>query len=297
MKRQEFLEQMGCKSGAQCEYETPDVVTHKDKVIVVCSKHGKYESGAGTLLKSRYRCKFCSGSCRYTKEAFIAEAISIHGNRYDYSKVEYSGSKSKVIIACPEHGCFEQIPNSHLQGNGCMKCVTDKQRSSTKDFTKKADLIHGGRYTYEKVKYTTASDRVVITCPIHGDFKQIASSHLSGSGCMKCVNRYKKYEEEAKQVILDNGFKEGVDFLHDKVIPTRKKHDRKFRPDFYFMDHNFIIEIDEKHHKRLKSYDIEKESYYQDDLGLTVFRIEAKNLRFVKKSINNILIEKILKKV
>ena len=64
----------------------------------------------------------CAGNNRHTKESFIESAIKIHGNRYDYSKVEYKNNATHVTIICPEHGEFEQTPNMHLRGRGCPYC-------------------------------------------------------------------------------------------------------------------------------------------------------------------------------
>lgn len=57
-----------------------------------------------------------------TQEEFIAKAREVHGDKYDYSKVEYINSKSKVCIICPEHGEFWQTPHNHLVGYDCIKC-------------------------------------------------------------------------------------------------------------------------------------------------------------------------------
>ena len=59
---------------------------------------------------------------KYNKEDFISKAIAIHGNKYDYSKVNYLNSRTKVCIICPEHGEFWQTPHNHLKGYGCRKC-------------------------------------------------------------------------------------------------------------------------------------------------------------------------------
>lgn len=59
---------------------------------------------------------------RKTKEDFIREAKEVHGNKYDYSKVEYVNNGTKVCIICPEHGEFWQRPHDHLKGHGCQKC-------------------------------------------------------------------------------------------------------------------------------------------------------------------------------
>lgn len=55
-------------------------------------------------------------------EDFIKRANSTHEGKYDYSKVKYTNNSTKVCIICPKHGEFWQIPNSHLQGQGCPKC-------------------------------------------------------------------------------------------------------------------------------------------------------------------------------
>ena len=60
---------------------------------------------------------------KINKEEFIKKSISIHGNKYDYSKVEYINDKTKVCIICPEHGEFWQTPNNHLNGNNCPLCA------------------------------------------------------------------------------------------------------------------------------------------------------------------------------
>ena len=55
-------------------------------------------------------------------EQFIEKAKKIHGNKYDYSKVEYVNNHTKVCIICPEHGEFWQLPSKHLSKHGCQLC-------------------------------------------------------------------------------------------------------------------------------------------------------------------------------
>ena len=89
---------------------------------------------------------------KVTTEDFIKKAREIHGDKYDYSKVEYIKRNQKVCIICPVHGEFWQIPGNHLCGNGCSEC-SGKKKSNTEDFIKKAREIHGDRYDYSKVNY------------------------------------------------------------------------------------------------------------------------------------------------
>jgi hypothetical protein len=58
---------------------------------------------------------------KLTTEEFIERAKIVHGDRYDYTEVKYINTKTKVIIICSEHNKFEQIPETHLLGQGCRK--------------------------------------------------------------------------------------------------------------------------------------------------------------------------------
>ena len=55
--------------------------------------------------------------------------------------------------------------------------------NKTEIFIKRAKVIHGDKYLYEKSIYTKPSAKIIITCKNHGDFEQIASNHIRGSNC------------------------------------------------------------------------------------------------------------------
>ena len=135
-----------------------------------------------------------------TKEEFIKEATEKHNGKYDYSKVEYVNSKTKVCIICPEHDEFWQTPSNHTRGQGCPYCghnATGKsKRSSKEDFIKKAHKIHKGKYDYSKVNYMNNSTKVCIICPEHDEFWQKPNDHLGGHGCTKCSGKYAPTTEE-----------------------------------------------------------------------------------------------------
>jgi hypothetical protein len=86
-------------------------------------------------------------SNKSTTKEFIRKSIEKHGEKYDYSKVEYVNCKTKVIIICPIHGQFLQSPCDHLRSHGCRSCgiikTHDKQRKTTEEFINDAKEIHG----------------------------------------------------------------------------------------------------------------------------------------------------------
>lgn len=171
---------------------------------------------------------------RLTTRQFIEESKAVHGDRYDYSKTNYTGALNKVIIICKKDGEFRQIPNSHLRGHGCKKCAkcSDGRRlSCTNEFIKKAKVKHGEKYDYTKVHYTHSEDKVVIICKIHGEFIQRAKVHLNGCGCPKCGKEScsSNTNEFIKRARVKHGDKYDytkVDYLYarSKVIIICKQH-------------------------------------------------------------------------
>lgn len=122
----------------------------------------------------------------------IEKARKIHGEKYDYSLVDYKNNYTKIKIICPIHGVFEQTSNSHLSGHGCPKCskFTHDNNVKLRNFINKAYLIHGGKYDYSLVDYKNNRTKIQIICPEHGAFWQKPKHHISGHGCPSCA--YKK---------------------------------------------------------------------------------------------------------
>lgn len=137
---------------------------------------------------------------KLTTEQFIEKAKSVHGDKYDYSKVEYLNNHTNVCIICPEHGEFWQNPGNHIKGCGCCECGKKSSQKSktltTEDFIRKAKSVHGDKYDYSKTMYRGCLEVVKITCPEHGEFLQRPNSHLQGCGCPECANNQRYTIEE-----------------------------------------------------------------------------------------------------
>lgn len=140
-----------------------------------------------------------------TLESFISDSIKIHGNKYDYSKVNYIDIHSKVLIHCNTCGKdFEQEPNCHLHGSGCATCSKKKKKTS-ESFAKEATELHKGAYKYSLVNYKNNSTKAEIICKkCKNHFWQSPHAHLSGQGCPYCKGTPKKtkkqFIKEAKKV-------------------------------------------------------------------------------------------------
>mgnify|MGYP000623586680 CR=1 FL=1 len=224
---EEFIKEATEKHRGKYDYHKVDYVNSATKVCIICHEHGHGEFWQRpTDHLSGYGCPRCGKEAnRLSKEDFIKKAKKIHGDKYDYSKVEYVNCMTKVCIICPEHGEFWQNPNSHLQGHGCSKCKCDKLReektSSKEEFIKKAREKHGDKYDYTKVDYVNSNTKVCVKCPEHGEFWQIPADHTQGHGCPKCGGKYSPTKEE--WIALANEVHNGkydyskVDYVNNKT--------------------------------------------------------------------------------
>ena len=161
-------------------------------------------------------------SKKKTKEQFIEEARAVHGDLYDYSKVEYITARSKVEIICSKHGNFFQNPYHHIsRRHGCQKCG-GTSKLSTAEFIQKARQILGDLYDYSKVKYINAISKFDVICRKHGVFKITASDHTnSKNGCLNCARdilRSSKDEFVAKANIVHHYF-----YDYSKVVYLQSK--------------------------------------------------------------------------
>jgi len=189
-----FIKKARTKHGDKYDYSQVEYTKNQAKVKIGCPVHGTFEQSAKEHLKG-FGCNRCGWDVTKQKllkstDDFISDAIKIHGDKYNYSKVEYKGAFCRITIKCPSHGEFLQTPTDHLSGKGCNKCAGEyrgkKRRMSSEDFFSRVKQKHGEKYDYSETIFTKTSDKVKIICPKHGPFEQAAHKHLAGQGCRVC---------------------------------------------------------------------------------------------------------------
>jgi len=178
----QFIQDARKIHGDKYDYSMVEYTKDYEKVKIICHEHGLFEQRAGNHLQGQ-GCAKCIGRHKTTTQ-FIQDARKVHGDKYDYSMVEYSKEYEKVKIICHEHGLFEQQAGSHLQGRGCAKCFGKDK--TTSQFIQDVQKVHGDKYDYSMVEYANSKNKVKIICPEHGVFEQNAGSHLRGTGCQSC---------------------------------------------------------------------------------------------------------------
>ena len=232
------------KHGNKYDYSLVNYVNAKTKVKIICPIHGEFEQIPRQHVYGG-NCQKCSGVYMDT-EYFIKKSEIIHNKKYNYSLVNYINNLTTVDIICPIHGDFKQRPKDHLLGKECQKC--SNVYMDTEYFIEKANKVHGNYYQYDKTIFKKSTNKVTITCKLHGDFEQNPNSHLNKSGCPIC--------KESK------GEKSIRTFLTNKNIKFIKQHTFKdcknIKPlpfDFYLPDHNTCVEYNgEQHYKSFKFF-------------------------------------------
>ena len=124
---------------------------------------------------------------RKTKKQFVSQCKELWGDRFNYDKVEYKNQRTEVTIYCNVHKrYFSQQPFCHLtmKHYGCPDCTLEATRAKRslpqEVYIKRCKAKFGDKYNYDKVVYKNNYTKVVIICPIHGEFEQTPNNHLNG---------------------------------------------------------------------------------------------------------------------
>lgn len=190
----EFIEEVKIIHNDKYDYSKTNYITNKTKIIIICPTHGEFSQIPSDHLSGE-GCGKCARNVKKSLQEFIDEANTVHNFFYSYDRFKYLNDRTKGIIICPDHGEFEQTPNSHLRGNGCIKCAGVNLKT-IEDFIKEANIVHNSLYDYYKFNYIHAHFKGTIICKFHGEFEQTPRSHLNGNGCLKCCKIISKSETQ-----------------------------------------------------------------------------------------------------
>ncbi len=197
-KTKNFIIKSNLKHNNFYDYSKVNFINSKIKIIIICPEHGEFEQRPDMHLNGQ-GCKKCAlkklSQLKINESSinFIVESNKIHNNFYQYPE-EYKGSNINIKIICPKHGEFYQLPSNHLKGCGCPKCSNELKSNnyikSNNQWLIEVNLKHNNFYQYPE-EYNGSINKIKIICPLHGEFYQKASHHLSGQGCPKCASELK----------------------------------------------------------------------------------------------------------
>lgn len=172
------------------KYDYSEVIYHNRNsyIVIKCNTCGLvFSQRAGKHLIGR-GCRKCARNLPRDTNSFIIAAKEVHGDKYNYSEVDYKNANTTIIIKC--NTCFvkfDRTPSRHLVGYGCKLCSNTARSMGISKFIEKAKTIHGDRYDYSESIYIRCGIKIKIFCNrCHGYFIQEPRVHLSGKGCFAC---------------------------------------------------------------------------------------------------------------
>lgn len=246
----DFIKQAKEIHGDKYDYSKSVYLGANEKIEIICPKHGSFWQFASNHLQGA-GCLLCNKVDKRRKSfnELMKDAYKIHGDKYDYSKVDYVNNKSKVIIICPQHGEFKQSMYKHINSKqGCPKCAMN-HKDDRYSFIEKARKIYGDIYDYSKVNYIDSYTKVEIIDKKYGSFWITPNSHLNGRGSWlgrkDKINETKrknhtfntsKTERIVKNKLMDY-------FGEDDVVHQYSSDDYPFNCDFYIKSLDLYIEI------------------------------------------------------
>lgn len=178
---------------------------YSTKMPIICKEHGVFYKGYSHHGKRGQGCPVCYGK-NLTTEQWVEKVKKKHGKDYDYSKVNYKGSKHKVTLVCKYHGDFSVVPKEHLSsGSGCPKCA-NKGLSNDERIQRLID-VHGDKYDFSESIYTKSNEDIEFVCKEHGKVYAKYENLLQGQGCRKCNGRGFTNEERIQHAIDVHGDK------------------------------------------------------------------------------------------
>jgi hypothetical protein len=249
LTQNQFINKSVSVHGLKYDYNNSDYQGMNKKIIITCKIHGDFFQTPSSHLNGS-GCPHCGLVSQGDKrklglEEFVVRSKMIHGDRYDYSNVNYENSLKKVEIICLNHGVFIQQPQNHLNGSGCPKCSIienhENQKKTTDEFISDSILVHGDKYDYSKVNYFGGKKEVIIICEKHGEFRQTPNNHQRGNGCPNCNSS--KGEMLIVKYLTDNN----IEFEQQYTFEGLRMK-RKLKCDFYLPNHNSIIEFNGSQH-------------------------------------------------
>jgi very-short-patch-repair endonuclease len=190
---------------------------------------------------------------KLSKEEIIKRARIVHGDKYDYSLVDYINSRTNINIICDKHGIFSQNPRHHIEKKSqCPECRNEKLSKEfsldTNDFIKQAVGVHGDNYDYSNVIYVNGRVNVIIGCKKHGNFNQIPFNHLNGAGCPACKESFGE-KKIGEYLSLNN-----ICFQRQVSFNGLKGDKNLLKFDFYLPEYKLLIEYDGIQHYKIVNY-------------------------------------------
>lgn len=198
----EYIESLPEKFKEKYDYQDTIYKGSREAIEFLCPIHGLQTMKANKHKSSKHGCRLCAKECAsYLKKkkgynSFVSKSKEVHGDKYDYTLVNYICSTENVEIVCPIHGSFFQTPHKH-RTSGCSKCSKEKHisalRKTEADMLKESRSKFGNKFELDLTNYVNLYSPIKIKCPVHGWVEYKWNLHISSDlGCPECFKESEK---------------------------------------------------------------------------------------------------------
>lgn len=285
-----FLKQAVKIHGARYCYKDTEYINSKTKVDIICSEHGVFSQKCENHTSRSQGCPYCSGNAKSNTKLFTEQSKALHGDKYNYSKVNYVNAHTKVTIICEEHGEFQQTPFSHINNkSGCPKC-SGNIKLSLDEFINKSILIHKNKYNYSLItEYINNSTKVKLLCAhCNSIVEQTPAGHLTGKDPCTCSTPRDKIPTSL-YILYDaitNIYKIGIS---SNIFSRIRKLNSYFSFDCIYnsttIDRSNALTIEANLHKHFKDKQYTELLDTDIDGKTELFNLEPEDIAYIKSYI------------
>lgn len=186
-----FLEKAKKAHADKYEYDMSSFIKFtRHHMRIKCPEHGWFSQEPAKHVAGQ-GCPKCSrDKKRLGKESIIKKFVSVHGNRYDYTFVDYKTYHTKVKVVCKQHGPFLVTPSDHVSGRGCPRCgrlhAAKKRRRPLDTVKSRLDALYDGKVSIVAESYKGTNAKALFVCAEHGQFRAHVNHVLNSHGCPQC---------------------------------------------------------------------------------------------------------------
>jgi ribosomal protein S27E len=194
------------------DYSQAVYINSKEKVTVICNKHGPWQVMPVNHVSGGKGCPKCGiekNRLNLIKpvEKFIEQARSVHGSKYSYDTNDYSGAKHPIAITCPQHGVFFQSPEVHLRPSDCPDCAMQlrlkrERDGSASNVAKRIHDASNGVVSIVEDSFSNFNSKAEFVCKVHGTYKRLVNTAIhSKHPCVKCSTNANSHTDDANGAI------------------------------------------------------------------------------------------------
>ena len=180
-------------------YKEEDYKCSRTLMTLYCKKHERSFNQRPSAHLQGQGCPLCGQEAANENSSkdgdlFIKQCQDVHDYEYLYNNCNYTKVAENVMVTCRKHGDFSINPSSHLKGQGCSECTSDKRKEKySKLFQDKMSTKEiYNHLDFSKASYINNSTKVEVYCKMHNETFYTTPNKLLDAnrvcGCSVCAS-------------------------------------------------------------------------------------------------------------